>query len=77
MVKKEPTLDEIRKARDECARIISLHGESYLPIFERLENEIAQRKHQNRLLKKALKIGTQNGTQNGTQLKVQFFQVSK
>ena len=73
----EPTLEEIIHARNECAQIITLQGKKYLPIFERLENEISKRREQNKLLEKALKIGTQNGTQIGTQLTAQFFTVSK
>ncbi|WP_421896345.1 hypothetical protein [Marinoscillum sp.] len=72
-----PSLKEIVAARDECARIISMYGESYLPIFERLEKEITLHQKRNRLLDKALKIGTQSGTQNGTQLKVRFLKASK
>ncbi|GEM_PF-5981713 len=36
----EPKLDEIIAARNECAKIIAAHGEQYLSIFERLEQEI-------------------------------------
>ena len=60
-------LDQIIAARNECARIIALYGDTYLPIFERLETEISKRERQNKLLIKAMKIGTQNGTHFGTQ----------
>lgn len=66
------TQEQIISARNECARIISVYGEKYLPIFERLEKEIAKREQQNQLLKKALKIGTQNGTQ----IKIEFSNAS-
>lgn len=73
----EISLETMVQARNKCARIIALHGEQYLPIFERLEKEIVLRKQKDELLQKALKIGTQNGTQNGTQLRSRFFSVSK
>ena len=69
----EPTLKEIKIARDKCAQVIALYGEKYLPIFQRLEDEIINREKQNRLLEKAIKIGTQNGTQ----LMVHFSSASK
>lgn len=78
---KEPTLEEIIKARDRCAEVIAWHGEKYLPIFERLEKEISIRQEREKLLQRAVsiaqKIGTQNGTQNGTHLVVAFNRVSK
>ena len=63
-----PTLDEIIIARNRCAKLIAQYGEKYLPIFERLENEIEERKKYGALLDRALKIGTQYGTQSGTHL---------
>lgn len=62
------TIDEIREARDKCALIISKYGEKYLPIFERLDNELEMRERQQILLQKALKISTQISTQNSTQI---------
>lgn len=64
----EPTLDQIIDARARCAKAIAQYGEQYLPIFERLDDEVVKRIKQRELLNKALKIGTQNGTQNGTHL---------
>ena len=62
------TLDRLIDARDRCAKIIVEYGDKYLPIFERLENEIENRRNQKNLLNRALEIGTRNGTQNGTHL---------
>ncbi|OEK01169.1 hypothetical protein BFP97_06435 [Roseivirga sp. 4D4] len=73
----EIQLEKIKEARDECARIIALYGDKFLPIFQRLETEIEQREHQNKLLAKALKIGTQSGTHFGTQFKQQFYKASQ
>jgi hypothetical protein len=72
----EPTYIEIIAARDKCAEIIIHYGDQYLPIFERLEEEIRIRAQKIELLKKAHKIGTQSGTQNGTQLKSHFIYAS-
>lgn len=72
----DPTLNQIIEARNRCAEIIAQYGERYLPIFERLENEISLRKKKQELLNRAISIslknGTQNSTQNGTQLMIQF-----
>jgi len=62
----EPSLNQIIKARNQCAEIIALYGEKFLPIFERLENEIVIREKRQRLLDKAINIGSKNGTQSGT-----------
>lgn len=68
----EPTLERIIEARNRCAEIIAKYGDRYLPIFERLENEIATQKEKQKLLNKAILLGsknsTHNSTQNGTQL---------
>jgi|GEM_PF-2690677 len=69
----EPTLDEIITARNECAKIIATHGEQFLPIFERLEEEIELRKKRVESLNRAIQIGTQNGTHFGTHLKTPNF----
>lgn len=37
------TISELIKARDKCAAVIAKYGDCYLPIFERLENEIIER----------------------------------
>ena len=66
MKDKKVTYDQLVEARNKCAFIISKYGECYLPIFERLENELKAFEKNKALLKKALHIGTQNGTQNGT-----------
>ena len=72
----EPTLDQIIEARNRCAEVIVQYGERYLPIFERLENEIVLREKKQELLNRAISIslknGTRNGTQNGTQLTSNF-----
>ncbi len=73
----EPPLNQIIKARNQCAEIIALYGEKFLPIFERLENEIAIREERQRLLDKAIMIGSKNGTQNGTHLAPRFNAQSK
>ena len=66
----EIPLNDIIIGRNKCARIIAVFGGRYLPIFERLENEIIQRQKEQELLYKALQVsskyGTHIGTQNGT-----------
>lgn len=64
-------LQDIIRARNKCADLIAKYGKAYLPVFERLENEIAVREKQQQLFNRALKISTQNrthfSTQNGCQ----------
>ena len=74
---RDPNLDEIISARNECARIIATYGEQFLPIFERLEAEIEQRKKRIESYQRALQIGTQIGTQNGTHLTNSFLLACK
>ncbi len=74
---KELNLDEIISARNECAKIIATCGEQFLPIFERLEDEIEQRGKRVESYHRALKIGTQNETQIGTHLKNSFLVACK
>ena len=66
------TLEEIIHARDRCASIVAKYGKKYLPIFERLEKEVENRKKQDALFQKAIQIDAQNVTQNGTQVKKRF-----
>lgn len=67
------TIAELITAREQCAAIVVRYGERYLPIFERLENEVLVRKKQYLLFERAQQIarknGTQYDTQNGTQMK--------
>ena len=63
----EIPLSQINKARNRCAEIIAQCGDRYLPLFERLENEIQIREENQRLLDKAQKIATQNATRFATQ----------
>lgn len=74
---KEITLEDIIQARDKCAWVIAQYGEQYLPIFERLEKEVALRKKQDELLQRALKIGTRKGTPDGTHLETANIQSIK
>ncbi|PCJ02015.1 MAG: hypothetical protein COB14_03120 [Alphaproteobacteria bacterium] len=51
------TFVEIRKAYNQIAKIIALHGEQYLPLFERLHTEITEYRERKELLNIATKIG--------------------
>ena len=68
----ELTLDQIIQARNRCAKIIALYGEQYLPIFERLENEIELRMKQQTLLERAIAIHDEKDAQKIHQLKYRF-----
>ena len=57
----------LEQARNKIARIVAEHGEQYLPIFIRLENEYQKQQQFKEQLKKALQIGTKNATRNATQ----------
>lgn len=65
----KPSLDEIVSARNRCAQIIALYGERYLPIFERLENEIELRMNRQNLLERAIAIHNEKDRPKAGQLK--------
>jgi len=47
---------QLKKAYLQAAKIVALHGEKYLPIFERLEIEFRERKKQVDALNRAIKV---------------------
>ncbi len=51
---------EIERALRIIAEVISLHGETYLPIFIRLRDELEQRKVRDTALEEALKLAHNN-----------------
>lgn len=52
------SIEELMDARRVVANAIKLDGPVYLPIFERLQNEISHREKDEDLLAQALKIAT-------------------
>lgn len=64
------SIDELTKARDRAAEIVTHYGVKYLPIFERMEREVQLKQEQERSLRRAQHIVTQNGTHSGTQMSV-------
>ena len=63
----EITLSQLQKAHKRSAQIVAEFGVRYLPIFERLEKELKNRKKQAELYRRAIEINTPNSTQNLTQ----------
>jgi hypothetical protein len=57
----ELSMDELYDCYRTLARIIKKYGKEYLPLFERVHNEIEMRKKENRLLEIALKVADENG----------------
>tara|TARA_R110002095_G_scaffold200464_1_gene180725 strand:- start:96 stop:458 length:363 start_codon:yes stop_codon:yes gene_type:complete len=53
-------LNEIQEAYEHLAKLISIYGDKYLPIFERLHSEISKRKSKNELLNIAKSIAHNN-----------------
>jgi len=49
----EITLSVLKEAYQTAAKVVADHGDVYLPIFERLHNEIEQRKARDTMLAKA------------------------
>ncbi len=47
---------QLKKTYLQAAKIVALHGEKYLPIFERLEKEYKERKKQVNTLNRAIKL---------------------
>ncbi len=51
---------DIERALRIIAEVISLHGETYLPIFIRLRDELEKRKATDTALKEALRMARDN-----------------
>lgn len=47
---KEVTMEELQECYESLAQIVKKHGKEYLPLFERVHNEIQMRKKENRLI---------------------------
>lgn len=67
------TMRELYECYNKLACIIKQHGDEYLPLFERVHNEIESRKEKSRMVDIALRVaennpksGTHFGTQNDT-----------
>lgn len=56
MSNKEPTLEELIKARHDAAVLVRRFGEKFLPIFQRLDDEVSAREARQAALKRALEI---------------------
>ena len=72
-LEEDVTMRELYECYNKLACIIKAHGDEYLPLFERVHNEIESRKEKNRMVDIALRVaennsksGTHFGTQNGT-----------
>ena len=48
--------DELKKAYIQAAKIVAVHGDKYLPIFERLESEYQKSEKRKEILNRALEI---------------------
>ncbi len=53
---------ELKSAYIKAAQIINKHGDKYLPIFERLENEYQTVKKKSELMKKVISIAESHKT---------------
>ncbi|MFL0801420.1 MAG: hypothetical protein K6L80_13290 [Agarilytica sp.] len=50
------SLEQIKRAYHQAAKIVARYGDKYLPIFERLEKEYQSRKDKVKTLNRAIKI---------------------
>ena len=50
------TAEQIFKARDYAALVVAKHGEAYLPLFERMEREVANLEKKDYALTRARRI---------------------
>jgi len=57
---KEVSLKSLRTAYLQAAKIVSIYGDKYLPIFERLEKEYVERNKKRDILQRALNIADEN-----------------
>lgn len=60
-------LADLKRGRDKAAFAVAHYGEQYLPIFERIEREIADLEL-GTTLARALEIGTRIRPQNGPRI---------
>ncbi len=51
---------KLKKAYIQAAKIVTVHGEKYLPIFERIEKEYQERKKKLDALNRAIAISNSN-----------------
>jgi len=54
------SFEALKTAYFQAAKIVSIYGDKYLPIFERLEKEFIERKKKRDILQRALKIADKN-----------------
>lgn len=54
------TLSQLKQAYLQAAKIVARHGDTYLPIFERVETEYQERKKQIDALNRAIMIAESN-----------------
>ena len=59
----EVTLSDLRQAYRVAAQLVAKDGDKYLPLFERLDQEIEAREHQENIKAKAFKIAKQTKSQ--------------
>ena len=50
------TPEQIIKARDYAALVVAKHGKAYLPLFERMEREVADLQNKEDALVRALRL---------------------
>ena len=56
----ELTMEELYECYNSLARIVKKYGNEYLPLFERVHNEIERRKKKNRLLDIAMDVANKS-----------------
>ncbi len=54
------SFESLKTAYLQAANIVSIYGEKYLPIFERLEKEYIERNKKRDILQRALKVADEN-----------------
>lgn len=53
------TMSDLYSARATLAKVVMLHGERYLPLFERIDREIAEREARQEALARVAQFGTE------------------
>jgi len=64
-------INELIKAREKCAQIITQYGDVYLPIFERLDNEISALQTRQSAMDRVRMIADRGTSGNGTRIGTQ------
>jgi len=54
------TLNDVERATKVAARLVKLYGETYLPLYKRMKEELAQKQQEDDLMQEAIQLANQD-----------------